>query len=81
MPCPHARRYLISELRSVTSELRSVAVVDVGPIGQQHAEVWNEHPQCRVTLVCDLNAERAQTVAANLVYCWPSEPCLPAPRR
>lgn len=45
------------------AEQRKVAVVGVGLIGEQHAEVWNGQPHCRVTLVCDLNAERARALA------------------
>lgn len=45
------------------AEQRKVAVVGVGLIGEQHAEVWNGHPRSVVTLVCDLNAERTQAVA------------------
>jgi predicted dehydrogenase len=52
------------------AEQRKVAVVGVGLIGEQHAEVWNGHPRSRVTLVCDLNAERAQAVAAKLGCAW-----------
>lgn len=43
-----------------------VAVVGVGLIGEQHAEEWNRDPRTRVTLVCDLNEERARAAAQKL---------------
>jgi predicted dehydrogenase len=52
------------------AEKRKVAVVGVGLIGAQHAEAWHGHPRTQVTLVCDLNAERAQAVAAKLGCDW-----------
>jgi len=48
------------------SEPIKVAVVGVGLIGEQHAEEWNRDPRTTVSLVCDLDAERARAVAQKL---------------
>jgi hypothetical protein len=56
--------------RHLRPELRRIVVGLFGQIGEHHAEVWNERLRRRVTLACDLNAERAQTVAARLGRDW-----------
>jgi predicted dehydrogenase len=42
------------------------AVVGVGLIGEQHAEVYHEYPRSDLVLVTDLDLERARTVADRL---------------
>jgi predicted dehydrogenase len=40
-----------------------VAVVGAGNIGNTHARIYAEHPECEVAAVCDLALERAQQAA------------------
>ncbi len=42
------------------------AVVGVGLIGEQHAEVYQEYPRSDLVLVSDLNGDRARVVADRL---------------
>jgi predicted dehydrogenase len=49
------------------SERRAkAAVIGVGLIGEQHAEAYHAYPRANLTMVYDLNAERAQAVADRL---------------
>src|SRR5262245_6284795 len=43
----------------------SAAVVGLG-VGEQHARALAAHPGARVVAVCDLDAQRATTLAASL---------------
>jgi predicted dehydrogenase len=56
--------------RTIVAERRKVAVVGVGLIGEQHAMAWHNDPRTTVSLVCDLNEERARAVAARLGCDW-----------
>ena len=40
-----------------------VAVVGMGGIGNRHASVYHEHPDCEVVAVCDIIHERADKAA------------------
>jgi predicted dehydrogenase len=42
------------------------AVIGVGLIGEQHAEVYQEYPRSELALVYDVNPERARAVAERL---------------
>ena len=39
-------------------------VIGVGTWGQNHTYVYSHHPGAQLAAVCDLNAERAQAIAA-----------------
>ena len=41
----------------------NVAVVGLGNIGNIHARIYNEHPECEVVAVCDIIKEKADTAA------------------
>ena len=63
------------------AEQRKVAVVGLGSIGEQRAEVWNGRPRCRVTpgisqtscgVLSDLSPSiqwRESYVTGNKIYC------------
>lgn len=42
-----------------------VAVVGMGGIGNRHASIYKEHPQCELVAVCDIIKERADAAAAK----------------
>lgn len=42
-----------------------VAVVGLGGIGNRHASIYVEHPQCELVAVCDIIKERADAAAAQ----------------
>lgn len=41
----------------------NVAVVGLGGIGNRHATIYDEHPECNVVAVCDIIKERADAAA------------------
>lgn len=56
------------------SDRVKAAVIGVGLIGEQHAEAYREYPRSELILVCDLNEERAKTVAERLGCEWTTNP-------
>lgn len=42
-----------------------IAVIGAGTWGQNHIEIYNDHPFAEVVALCDQNAERAQAAAAK----------------
>ena len=47
-----------------------VAVVGMGNIGNVHARVYQQHPQCEIVAVCDIIQEKADRAAD--AYCCPA---------
>jgi len=46
--------------------MQRVCVIGLGPIGNRHADLYQENPQAELVGVCDLIPERADTAAARL---------------
>lgn len=51
-------------------EAAPAAVVGVGLLGETHCAAYDSHPRTRLALVCDVNADRAQEVAARYGCGW-----------
>ena len=47
----------------MANEVVKAAVIGVGLIGEQHADTYAEYPRSELILTCDLNQERAKSVA------------------